>query len=404
MNMDMEQTLTKRTGSSARARQAGAWLAALDWHVVLMLGPRHKFSPAQWALLDRRVALSASVKLSGLINAILVAVLAAWSMPDALKPGGFVVGLLTALALLWQAARLWRRPTMRTLYLGYVWVLLIALVSSFLMGVFSGFMRVDKQIGNEEVTQLAWVLMLLGAGGLWVLAMARNEMLAGWLREHEQQQRALALAQQLSSAQIQPHFLFNSLASLQHWVRSRDERAAPLLDSLTAYLRATLPLFNRQQLSLGEELEAVRQYLAVMQARLGARLQVQIAVPEDLHGVQLPPALLLTLVENAIEHGVVPKLGAALLRVEAHCQDGEGRAQSAARIMCLRVIDDGPGPPQQPTPESPGRPGRGVGLSNSRLRLAQTYGDAARLTLSPGEAGGCVAALWLPLQTGVGAP
>ena len=366
-------------------QQAWRALVALDWHVVFMLGPRHKFSEAQWALLDQRSAITTSVKLCGWLNALLLGALAAWRMPAPLQLGGFVVGVLMALALLWQAARLWRRPTMRTLYQGYVWVCVIAIVSTFLMGVFSGFLRIEKSIGKEEAAQLAAVLALLGAAGIWVLAMARNEMLAGWLREHEQQQQALALAQQLSSAQIQPHFLFNSLASLQHWVRSRDERAAILLDALTAYLRATLPLFNRQQLSLGEELEAVRQYLAVMQVRLGQRLQVQIDVPEAVAQVQLPPALLLTLVENAIEHGVVPKLGAALLRIEAEQQ---------AQALCLRVIDDGPGLPD--VPAQPVRAGRGVGLSNSRLRLAQTYGATAQLSLRNAEPGGCVAELLLP--------
>ncbi len=373
----------------ARLQQAWDDAKALDWHVVFMLGPRHKFSEAQWALLDQRSAITASVKLCAWLNALLLGVLAAWQMPPPLQLGGFVVGFLMALALLWQAARLWRRPTMRTLYLGYVWVCVMAFVSTFLMGMFSGAMRLEESIGKEEAGQLALVLVLLGVAGIWVLAMARNEMLAGWLREHEQQQQALALAQQLSSAQIQPHFLFNSLASLQHWVRSRDERAAILLDALTAYLRATLPLFNRQLLSLGEELEAVRQYLAVMQVRLGQRLQVQIAVPEAVASVQLPPALMLTLVENAIEHGVVPKLGAALLRIEAERQD---------QTLCLRVIDDGPGLPELPAAPAPA--GRGVGLSNSRLRLAQTYGEAARLSLrNAEEPGGCIAELLLPWPT-----
>ncbi|WP_133155225.1 sensor histidine kinase [Kinneretia aquatilis] len=369
----------------ARLQQAWDDAKALDWHVVFMLGPRHKFSEAQWALLDQRSAITASVKLCAWLNALLLGVLAAWQMPPPLQLGGFVVGFLMALALLWQAARLWRRPTMRTLYLGYVWVCVMAFVSTFLMGMFSGALRLEESIGKEEAGQLALDLVLLGVVGIWVLAMARNEMLAGWLREHEQQQQALALAQQLSSAQIQPHFLFNSLASLQHWVRSRDERAAILLDALTAYLRATLPLFNRQLLSLGEELEAVRQYLAVMQVRLGQRLQVQIEVPEAVASVQLPPALMLTLVENAIEHGVVPKLGSALLRIETEQQD---------QSLLVRVIDDGPGLPEAPA--QPVRAGRGVGLSNSRLRLAQTYGEAARLSLRNAELGGCIAELQLP--------
>ncbi len=360
-------------------------LRGLDWHLVLMLGPRHRFSEAQWRLLDQRVSIPISVKLCALLNALLLGGLVAWEMPAPLKLAGFTVGLLMALALLWLAARLWRRPTMRTLYLGYVGVIVVAFASAVLMGVYAGFMRMEKTVGSQEAQQLSFVLLMLGVFGIWVLAMARNEMLASWLREHEQQQRALALAQQLSSAQIQPHFLFNSLASLQHWVRGRDERAAPLLDALTGYLRATLPLFNRQEISLAEELAAVREYLTVMQARLGERLQVEIDVPQDCLDLKLPPALLLTLAENAIEHGVVPKLGQALLCL---------RARRSAGQLLIEVVDNGPGLPDGAPAQAPGR---GIGLANSRERLAQRYGAAAQLSLSNAEDGGCVARLQLPL-------
>jgi len=248
---------------------------------------------------------------------------------------------------------------------------------------------------GAEAEWLRLMFMGLGLavlGGLSFLSTYRRHQIGARQRELAERALALAAQAQLAQAQIQPHFLFNSLASLQHWVREGDDRAAPLLDSLTSYLRATLPLFNRQQLSLGEELEAVRQYLAVMQARLGARLQVQIEVPEDLCAVQLPPALLLTLVENAIEHGVVPKLGAALLCI---------RARQQGRVLCLQVIDDGPGlpgPVLEGAAAAPTRAGRGVGLSNSRLRLAQTFGaDASLRVENCSETGGCVATLSLPL-------
>lgn len=241
----------------------------------------------------------------------------------------------------------------------------------------------------DEAEWLRLVFMGLGVtvmGGVSFVSIYRRHQILARQRELAERELALAAQAQLAQAQIQPHFLFNSLASLQHWVHQGDARAAPLLDALTAYLRATLPLFNRRQLSLGEELEAVRQYLAVMQARLGARLQVEIEVPDDLRSIQLPPALLLTLVENAIEHGVVPKLGIALLRIEA---------RQAGAVLCLQVMDDGPGLPEQMPLV---RAGRGVGLSNSRLRLAQTFGDEASLSLeNSAETGGRVATLRLPI-------
>jgi len=241
--------------------------------------------------------------------------------------------------------------------------------------------------GEREWLTLVFLLLSLSlnSGISFVLLYRRQQISA---RRSEMQERALALAAQaqLAQAQIQPHFLFNSLASLSHWVRQQDARAAPLLDALTAYLRATLPLFNRQQLSLGEELAAVREYLAVMQARLGERLRVQIEVPEALLDTPLPPALLLTLVENAVEHGVLPKLGPARLRIAAEARGGELR---------LGVSDDGPGLPPAPAPQSPGR---GVGLKNSRLRLAQVYGERASLQLANDpDTGGCLAQLCLPL-------
>ena len=244
----------------------------------------------------------------------------------------------------------------------------------------------------DEAEWLRLVFMGLGVmvlGGVSFVSIYRRHQILARQRELAERDLALAAQAQLAQAQIQPHFLFNSLASLQHWVHQGDRRAAPLLDALTAYLRATLPLFNRRQLSLGEELEAVRQYLAVMQARLGQRLQVQIEVPEALAAVQLPPALLLTLVENAIEHGVVPKLGAASLRIAAR-QEGQA--------LLLQVIDDGPGLPEPAQLAAPAAAGRGVGLSNSRLRLAQTFGAEASLRLeNSSETGGCVATLRLPL-------
>ena len=217
--------------------------------------------------------------------------------------------------------------------------------------------------------------------GWWFLTLYRAHQIEGRLRELAERDRAVALAGQLMAAQIQPHFLFNSLASLQHWVQTQDPRAAPMLEALTDFLRATLPLFNRPALTLGEELQAVRSYLQVMQARLGDRLRLTVQVPDSLHALVLPPGLMLTLVENAVEHGVMQSLVGADLQVVGHAKaDG----------FVLQVLDSGPGLADDHRD--------GVGLANSRARLAQAWGSEATLQLSNRSEGGCAATLTLPLR------
>lgn len=320
------------------------------------------------------------------VNTASLALLLGWPLQTTTGRALALAMLLpAALAFGLQAHWLWSLPSRRRLGIS------AALNGA---GLVVAALAVKKLAGQgAEREWLTLVFLLLGLAlnsGVSFLCLYRRQQIDARRRELDERAQALAAQAQLAQAQIQPHFLFNSLASLTHWVRVQDGRAAPLLDALTSYLRATLPLFNRAQLSLGEELAAVREYLAVMQARLGDRLQVEIEVPEALQSVQLPPALLLTLVENAIEHGVMPKLGSVLLRVQAE--------QQGQRLL-IRVADDGPGLPATPNASAPGR---GIGLSNSRLRLAQAFGAEASLTLTnSAETGGCVATLSLPLQASV---
>lgn len=284
-------------------------------------------------------------------------------------------GLLLLLGIMAESRRLWRDPSSKRVNAA---IRVAGLI--YMGGVFASAGLLEKTHSIAAIVVLA-VLLFFCTSAWWGLLMFRQTQIKGRLRELEERDLQSALQAQLLQAQIQPHFLFNSLASLGHWVRSQDPRAAPMLEALTAYLRATLPLFNREQLSVGEELAAVREYLAVMQARLGERLKVEIDVDPALHEQLLPPAILLTLVENAIEHGVVPKLGEATLRIEG---------RQLKKGVLISVADDGPGLPEQPAPQAPGR---GVGLSNSRLRLAQRFGERARLSLENGPLGGCLAQL-----------
>ena len=377
------------TATPTKLQKARAWLAALDWHVVLMLGPRHKFTEAEWQLLGQRASsISPSMQAAAIINALGISALLSWMLEPELRAAGFVVDFVMTLALTRVGFWVWRRPTIRSLYLGYLWVIAICISCTFLMGVYAGFMHLDFEVGKTTVAQMGGMLLLVGVLGLWVLAMWRNEFLADWLSDQRLREQADEMARQLSSAQIQPHFLFNSLASLQHWVASKDDRAAPMLNSLTAYLRATLPLFDRPLLSVGEEGEAVQRYLEVMQARLGERLRFRVEISDAAAACQLPPGLLLTLVENAVEHGVQPQLsgGEVLLRAEV-LADGS---------LQVDVVDDGPGLPQAlefnaTTQAQVTGAEAGHGLRNSSLRLAQAFGARARLRLAPAEPAGCMA-------------
>jgi LytS/YehU family sensor histidine kinase len=212
---------------------------------------------------------------------------------------------------------------------------------------------------------------------LWGVAQIRRSQAQHQLEQARVVQAQDTLARQMAEArlkllqaQIQPHFIFNTLAALQHWVDTSDARAAPLLRSLTGFLRGSTELMARDEVALAEELGLVRHYLAIMQARLGERLQTEMSSTPEADGWNLPPGLLLTLVENALEHGVGPALQAVRVHVAAAVQDGH---------LTVTVQDTGPG-------LSPGWQ-EGVGLANARERLQHRFGDQARLRVEAAEPG-----------------
>ncbi|MBH9551442.1 sensor histidine kinase [Inhella gelatinilytica] len=221
---------------------------------------------------------------------------------------------------------------------------------------------------------------------LWSLAAVRR----GVLRRQRDQARleaerdaATAEARQAQlrvlQAQIHPHFIFNTLAALQHWVDKGDERAAPLLREVTAFLRGATELLGRDSVTLADEWAQVGHYLAIMKARWGDRLRYEMDAAPALMERTLPPGVLLTLVENAVEHGIAHRLGGGALRVAA---------ASHTQGWRVTVEDEGVGlaPGWQP----------GVGLNNVRQRLAHHAGPAATITLAPRPEGGCLATIEIP--------
>jgi Histidine kinase len=351
----------------------------LDWSQIWYPGPTRVFSMAelQQAGGDRPTR---TLQVAVLVNFALLAFMTMQFAPAAATAGLTLVMAIAAVLGRFGALALWERPSRRALA---IWTLAgtAALAATTVVSV----ELKDLARGTPE---RAWVLSVgLATAALlaivwWFVAVYRAQQIEARLREQAEQARALAMAGQLAAAQIQPHFLFNSLASLQHWVQAKDDRAAPMLAALTGFLRATLPLFNRPRLALGDEAEAVRQYLAVMRLRLGERLAWSVEVDERAAAAQVPPGLLLTLVENAVEHGVVPALAGAELRVQARADGLQ---------VALSVIDTGPG-------LAPGA-AEGVGLANTRNRLSQAFGARAALSLENAAGGGCVARIHFPLET-----
>lgn len=192
----------------------------------------------------------------------------------------------------------------------------------------------------------------------------------------------------LLQAQVEPHFLFNTLASVRSLVSTDPQRAAQTIDALAQHLRATLPKLRAESgasSTLGEQFAICGSYLDLMKVRLGDRLRYELRLPPDLRAAPFPPLLLISLVENAIKHGVEPKPGPAQVVLSARATDSRDAPQ-----LEVRVEDDGAG-------LKPGL-GEGTGLANIRAQLMTRFGPAASLELSERAAGGVLACLTLPLE------
>jgi signal transduction histidine kinase len=193
-------------------------------------------------------------------------------------------------------------------------------------------------------------------------------------------ERELASARtQLLQAQVEPHFIFNALANVRRLMRTDALAARTLLADLLRYLEEALPRLRDENTTLGREAELVRAYLAVHQVRMGPRLQFDIDVPDALAAQPMPPMLLLTLVENALKHGVQPLVEGGSVQVSARA--AEGRIE-------VRVADTGRGMGSSS--------GGGTGLANVRARLRAMYGPAASLALAINEPRGVIATVTLP--------
>ena len=204
--------------------------------------------------------------------------------------------------------------------------------------------------------------------------------------ERESMQRQLSEAKmQMMQAQVEPHFLFNTLASVEHLIQVDPPRAAKMQRSLIQYLRAVLPQMRDNALitNLGREADMVQAYLNLLKMRMEERLTVDFQIPDGLRSAAFPPMMLQSMVENAIKHGLEVKPEGGTLRIVAEV------AHSKLRVI---VTDDGLGFGVVPSD------GTGLGLPTIRERLKLLHGDQGSLTITPNQPSGVCAVIEVPYQ------
>ena len=184
-------------------------------------------------------------------------------------------------------------------------------------------------------------------------------------------------------AQVEPHFLFNTLASIDHLIEVDPARASTMQKNLISLLRASMPGMRVTETNLGRELAVVRPYLEILRVRMGERLRAEVHVGEDLHSADFPPMMLQSLVENAIKHGLEPKPEGGTLTVSAEVAHGK---------LEVTVADTGVGFGRAATA------GTGVGLGNIRERLKLLYAGEAELRIADNAPSGTRITIVVPYR------
>jgi signal transduction histidine kinase len=240
---------------------------------------------------------------------------------------------------------------------------------------------------------LVLVYFLLGGG---LAARAYYSEMDRWAASRRGRELAVLRTQKTEAdmrlavlqAQVEPHFLFNTLASVRSLVRHEPPRAEAMIDALVDYLRVTIPQLragsSELDSTLGRQLDICASYLKLMQVRMGQRLTFVIEAGEELRGQAFPPLMLISLVENAIKHGIEPKPGPGKITIRAAAVTTD-----AGPRLEVSVADDGAG--------LAGGMGSGVGLANVREQLKARFGDRARLDLRNQPSGGVIASISVPL-------
>ena len=264
--------------------------------------------------------------------------------------------------------------------------LAVGLPSSVLLGTMLAAGLVGIPLAMDKVAQTMAIGLMFGAVGSAVFLQAERihlqerEIRQRRLEEAERARREAEAHLQLLQAQIEPHFLFNTLANLASLIEANPVRARQLLDRLIDWLRVALARSRQEQATLEGELQLLENWLEILAIRFGPRLAWRIEATPEARRAAIPPMLLQPLLENAVKHGIEPQLGGGRLWLEASVEHGKLR---------IEIGDDGVG-------LDSAKSATGTGLDNVRARLAALYGDAGRLSISSHAGGGVRVRLELP--------
>lgn len=278
------------------------------------------------------------------------------------------------------------RPMTRWLLTGVV-----AIPTGFVVGHQFAFLMLGeplRMVGYLSVSLIP-VLFTLLVGGVGLHYYATREQLATEAAARSEAQRLAVDAQlRLLRAQLEPHMLFNTLANLRSLVREDVDRAESMIDQLIVYLRSALAASQTESVALSREFAQLRAYLDIMSLRMGPRLTYTLDLPPELEATTVPPMLLQPLVENAIKHGLEPKVGPGSIEVVA---------RATAVGIEIRINDSGLGLPAHEEDGPAARPAStSYGLQHVRDRLHAVYGPAARLSLERRRPGGVSALVFIP--------
>jgi signal transduction histidine kinase len=267
---------------------------------------------------------------------------------------------------------------------------LAIVLGSFLGTILAGVVK-GRDLRHMFTERLAGVSITMGLGiGFGCVAVAMFILREKHARDlarfhsaeserHQLEKSLLEAKLQVMQAQVEPHFLFNTLANVQHLVETDPPEATRMLESLIKYLRAALPQMRESTTNLGREVDMARAFLEIHRVRMGSRLDFSIDLPEALKDRAFPPMMLITLVENAVKHGVDPccECGSIVIRA----------IEDAGRLR-VSVEDTGEGiKPKK---------GGGMGLANIRDRLKALYGASAKLVIEERAPRGVVASIEVP--------
>jgi hypothetical protein len=232
-----------------------------------------------------------------------------------------------------------------------------------------------------ETLQGSSLMLIIGGGGFAIVSyMTERRRLADYASKREldavrSQRDEAELRLSVLQAQVEPHFLFNTLASVRSLVTTDPQRAAATIDAMADYFRSTLPSLGEtgeKNATLGKQVGICTRYLELMNIRTDGRIRIEVHVDEALRGLFFPPLVLITLVENAVKHGVGPKPGPAMVSISARLRDNGS--------LEVAIDDDGAG-------LQPGE-SHGLGLANVRAQLRNLFGAGAALSIASRTQGG----------------